>query len=179
MAGTGHSLAAGWAFKKKVQWTSNLVQSTIWQDWWFEAPIETIEVLVDASLNLAAYYQRMESLAMFLRAHDGLELSDLQMILQAREGWKKINMPMYLATVGQDLESLKTWLSAAKAKLNDLGMYLTATNGTILRDLAMYLMTTDGTVLNDLGMRLQAISAIPAFRSVTAYKISSVISEVV
>jgi hypothetical protein len=79
---------------------------------------------------------------------------------------------------GQKAESFMAYLTAAKEKFKDLAMFLYVANGSVLKDMAAFLSATDGNSLKDFGMYLQALSAVPAFRSVTAHRINSVIHEV-
>jgi hypothetical protein len=70
--------------------------------------------LEDASLDLSAYYRGQSDFSSFLRAHDGLELLDLQGRLEAA-GW--------------NIEDLAGFLSAYYESMDDAGMDL-ATWGT-------------------------------------------------
>jgi hypothetical protein len=162
-------------------------------------------MLEDASLNLAAYYQKMEDLASFLRAHDGIEYRDLQTELAAfnlseedlsawlaayyesfddlgasLETWatKYKDLGIDLDVKGQSMESLKSYLEAAKAEFKDLGSFLSVTDGNVLKDLGSFLSATDGEVFKDVGMHLKVVQSVPAFRSIIAQRVSSVIQEV-
>ena len=162
--------------------------------------------LADTALNLSAYYQKLLDFETYLRAHDGIELHDLNAELSAwglavedlaswmaayyesiedfgisletwATGYK--NFPGEFDAKGQKIEVFMAYLAAAKNKFKDLAMLLHAVNGSVLNDMGVSLAATNGIVAKDLGMFLQALSAVPVFRSVTAHRIDSVIHEVV
>ena len=162
--------------------------------------------LIDASLNLSAYYQKLSDFETYLRAHDGIELHDLNAELSAWglavedfSGWLAAyyesidslganlstwatgykNLAGDYDAKGQKIEAFMVYLATAKNKFKDLAMLLHAVNGIILNDMGVSLAATNGIVAKDLGMFLQALSAVPVFRSVTAHRINSVIHEVV
>lgn len=159
----------------------------------------------DASLDLSVYGRQLEDFQSFLRAHDGLELHDLETVLEVF-GLSMNNFPASLIAVlqttedfatafetwatqykdlagvfeakGQSIESLMSRLEAANAKYKDLAAYLSVTDGSVLKDLALFLSATDGSTLKNLGLYLKAIRSVPAFRSITAQRVSSVVHEV-
>jgi hypothetical protein len=134
----------------------------------------------DFSLDLAAYYQNIDDLKMLLQAHDGLEYRDFQMILEAIGATNTYaDFVMELAALSQKNESLKVIMEAAKDIYKNFKMMLEATDGTVFNDFMMIMKATDGITFNNFGMHLQAISATPAFRSVTAQRLSSIVHEVV
>jgi len=161
--------------------------------------------LEDISLDLAAYYQKQEDLASFLRAHDGVEfrdlLSQLAAFLQTTEDlpvelsayYEELkDLGVYLETwatqykdlagdfdaKGQSIESLMSRFETAKSKYKNLATFLSVTDGITLKSLAAFLSVTDGSVLNNLGLYLKAVQSVPAFRSITAQRVSSVVHEV-
>lgn len=81
--------------------------------------------LEDASLDLSAYYQTLENLGSWLRAHDGIELSDLANSLEAA-GYSLGDLALYLAAYLQSLEDLGVDLTAAVDFREDLGQWLAA-----------------------------------------------------
>lgn len=161
--------------------------------------------LEDSSLDLAAYYQRLENFVSFLRAHDGEELWDFPAELASYhetmenlEAWlaallqQETDLPSWLAAYPESMsknlsadldvkarafEFLMAGLQAAKAGLGNLATILTAADGSVLDNMAAFLAATDGTTMTDFGLYLKAIQSIPAFRSVTAQRVSSVIHE--
>ena len=162
--------------------------------------------LADTALNLSAYYQKLADFETYLRAHDGIELYDLNAELSAwglavedLSGWLAAyyeamdslganletwaigykNFIGEFDAKGQRIEVFMAYLAAAKNKFKNLAMLLHAVNGSILNDIGVSLAVTNGIVAKDLGMFLQALSAVPAFRSVTAHRVSSVIHEVI
>jgi len=163
------------------------------------------EIVEDASLDLATYGSSLENLQAFLRAHDGVELRDLQATLEAfslsTEDFSTLLIAMLESTgdfaanfetwatqykdlagdfdaKGQTVESLMSNFSTAKDKFTNLAAFLSATDGDVLKDLAAFLSVTDGAVLKNLGLSLRATKSIPAFRSNIAQRVSSVVSEV-
>lgn len=162
-------------------------------------------VLEDFSLDLSAYYQELENFKAFLRAHDGVELRDLSSALAAYNlseedisAWlaayyeDKSNLSANLETwathygdlgsaldvKAQKLESLMVRFEAAKANFKDLASFLAVTDGSVFKDLAAFLSVTDGVTLKDCGLNLKVIQGVPAFRSITAQRVSSVVHEV-
>ncbi len=165
----------------------------------------TITELEDVRLNLSAYYQDLSDLAAWLKAHDGLEFEDLPTILAAFLQDTE-DLPAHLSAYHQDLEgimlNLQTWawsiddvkteletqglslsdLTAAFAasgwRLGDIETFLAATDAIVRKDLAAMLWATDGIVTDDFPVYLCAIAFVPAFRSITAQRLTSVVSEV-
>lgn len=135
------------------------------------------ESLEDAALDLSAYAQALDDLASFLRAHDGLEYRDLQMLLEAVSYTMLRDFGVSLDALAEDFSSLPALLQAARERLGDLGAFLQATDAIVLNDMACFLFAHDGSVMNDLGLGLLAIADIPRFRSITAQKVSAVIHD--
>ena len=134
-------------------------------------------VLTDVLLQLAAFADSTEDIKLNLEA--GLEnLEDLPLSL---ETWGQLfqDLPLSLEAQAVNLEDLKTWFRAVATVLKDLGLYLNVTDGVSLEDLSVMLNVTDGIILRDASLNLKTVSATPAFRSVTAHRVSSVIHEVV
>jgi len=179
----------------------------IWDDlitWGSEETGESTFV-EDVSLDLSAYGRRLENLQAFLRAHDGVELRDLQAELEAFglstddfstsliaalestgdfaanfETWatQYFDLAGDFDVKGQSIESLMSRFETAKAKYENLAAFLSVTDGSVLKDLAAFLSVTDGSVLNNLGLYLKAVQSVPAFRSITAQRVSSIVHEV-
>jgi len=166
---------------------------------------ESQEEIEDASLDLSVYGQNFDDFQSFLRAHDGVELHNLKTALAAYNlgeedfaGWlgaffeDKEDFGVHLKTwatqyknfagdfdaKGQSIESLMSQLETAKAKYKNLAAFLLVTDGSVLKDLAAFLSVTDGSVLTNMGLHLKAIQSVPAFRSITAQRVSSVVHEV-
>ena len=159
----------------------------------------------DLAAFLSAYYQEMEDLGMDLTAwgtrYDDLK-SSLAVYFQSLLGDMKAGLETWgtryddaildletwatryrdLASVldvkGQNLESLMAYFEAAGAKSKDLAAFLSATDGAVLRDIAALLSVTDGLTTRDFGLYLKAVRGVPAFRSITAQRVSSVVHEV-
>jgi hypothetical protein len=137
-------------------------------------------MLEDFSLDLAAYHQKYDNMQMILQAHDGLEFRDFQMILEAIELTTTYkDFVMLLEALSQKKESFQLLLEAAKNRYKDFKMILEAADGTVFNNFMMILEASDGEVFNNFALHLQAIKATPAFRSVTAHRVSSVVHEVV
>jgi hypothetical protein len=161
--------------------------------------------LEDVRLELSAYWQSMEDLASWLRAHNGQEFEDLASWLQASSysivdlttalsaySQSLQDIPVALATVVRILQDVTTYLSCWGLALADWGAdlraagylhknlqtHLQAVSPTVLQDCMSYLSATDGGVLDDLTMRLMAVSIAPAYQSVVAQRIASITHEV-
>ena len=159
----------------------------------------------DASLDLSAYSCTLENLQAFLRAHDGIELRDLQAAIEAFHLSTKDFSTLLIAALestgdfaadfetwatqykdlagdfdakGQSIESLTARFETAKAKYKNLAAFLSVTDGSVLKDLTAFLSVTDGSVLKNLGLSLKTIQSMPAFRSIIAQRVSSVVHEV-
>lgn len=170
----------------------------------YESSAGTTE-LQDAALNLSAYYQSMSDLASFLRAHDGIELRDLPADLAAfllntndlpaslsayyqgmadlgteletwATGYKDLGS--LLSAYAEGREDLKSVFNAAGLRLKDLTASLSVTDGIVLSDFGIFLSATSGDVTQDLGLYLNVMRSIPAFRTVTAQKVSAIVHEV-
>lgn len=167
--------------------------------------IEESIFIEDASLDLSAYGFTLENLQAFLRAHDGIELRDFQTALEAFSLSTEDFPTLLIAALestgdfaadfetwatqykdlagdfdakGQGVESLTARLETAKAKYKNLAAFLSVTDGSVLKDLAAFLSVTDGSILKNMGLYLKAVQSVPAFRSITAQRVSSVVHEV-
>jgi len=161
--------------------------------------------LEDISLDLASYYRKSEDLAAFLRAHDGVEFRDLSSKLAAfllhkadlpasLSAWyqRLANLGLNLKTwatgyrdlaslliaYGEGRQDLRSALNAAKMTAKDLAVLLTVTGGIVLNDLGVFMHVTDGEVKNDAALILRVVSGTPAFRTVTAQRVASIVHEV-
>jgi hypothetical protein len=101
-----------------------------------------------------------------------------KMILDVTDGFVEI-FSLNLEVVAQIIDSFKMSLEVVLNKLDNFKMLLDVTDGTMFDNFAMLLDVVDGTVFDNFMMELGVISATPAFRSVTAHRVSSVMSEVV
>ena len=161
--------------------------------------------LEDVRLNLSAFHQDLSDLSTWLRAHDGLEFEDLPALLAAFLQ-DTDDLPAHLSAGYQDLEgimlNLQTWawsiddvrtaletqglslsdLPAAFVAggwgLGDIMTFLTATDAIVRKDLTALLWATDGIITDDFSVYLSAIGLVPAFRSITAQRLTSVVTEV-
>lgn len=158
---------------------------------------------LQASLEAAGW--SLDDLAVLLRAHDGLEFRDLPSALTAAgvsaEDLSSLltaslestdDLGSFLQTWGighkdlrvlldlksRRLEDLPALLHAIRRRFLDLASFLSVTDGKIMKDMGTLLTVTDGTVRKDLGMVLAVMQSIPAFRAVTAQRVSSVVHEV-
>lgn len=120
--------------------------------------------LADMSLNLSTRKYSFSIFSMVLQTILGEWIKDLSLSVQA---------------IAERREIIKLVLDAATNKLKSLSLDLSATDGTVLQNIFMLLEAVDGTIFEDFKMQLQAIKATPAFRSVTAHRVSSVLHEVV
>jgi hypothetical protein len=109
----------------------------------------------------------------------GQGIEDLHLLLQAHDGGATGDFAAFLGALGQYLEDVAAELTAAALEYGDLAMILEAASSTVLDNLAMYLSATDGTVTSDMGLQLSALRLSPAFKSITAQRLTSVISEVI
>jgi hypothetical protein len=168
-------------------------------------PAEGTTELEDASLDLAAYYQSMEDLATWLQAHDGVELEDVMTYLAvcglsiedlglSFEAYHQSmeDLALALTTLGLGLTDIRTWLSVNGQERQDLASRLTsagqgysmlpttlqAVSPTVFLDLGLYLSATSGTVLDSLGLALYAVKTAPAFQSIVAQRLESVMADV-
>jgi hypothetical protein len=173
--------------------------------WKFVQPTGGTIELEDASLDLAAYYQALEDLGMWLRAHDGLEFEDLQTLLEAAaydltdlglsleafsayledlgldlHTWATdiLDVLFDLRTYGEPVEDLVTGLHAGAYGYADLAMLLEAASSTVLLDLVMALSVTDGIITENFGLSLHAMVAAPAFKAITAQRLTSIMTEI-
>lgn len=148
------------------------------------------EELQDAGMDLSARGTHYDDLKSFLAAHfqeiedfkSSLETwatgyADHRTRLEAAD-WSTEDLTQWLCARGLQLSSLGVFLRAVKHGFRNLAAFLSVTDGIVLNDLGCVLEATDGAVTKDLGLYLKVIQSIPAFRSVTAQKVSSVVHEV-
>jgi len=172
---------------------------------WGEEEAGGSTYIEDASLDLSAYSRALENLQSYLRAHNGIELRDLTTTLEAFslgtedfstlliaalestgdfaanfETWatQYKNLAGTFDVKGQAVESLMSFLETARAEYKSLAAFLSVTDGSILNDLCAFFSVTDGSTLKNLGLYLKAVQSVPAFRSITAQRVSSVVHEV-
>lgn len=81
--------------------------------------------LEDASLDLSAYYQTLENLGSWLRAHDGTEFDDMAATLEAA-GYSLDDFTQSLAAYLQSVEDLGVDLSSVATWREDLAQWLAA-----------------------------------------------------
>lgn len=164
----------------------------------------TIE-LADASLSLHAAGLQLDDTSLWLSATNGTVLEDLPARLEAA-GYSLEDLsaplaaylkdledvPAYLTTVARVLldaplslqahalarEDLPADLRACAQRLDNLGLYLSATDAQVLHDLGLYLSATDGAVTDDLSLRLAAVRNAPRYVSSIAQRVSSVVRDV-
>lgn len=127
---------------------------------------------VSMSLNLSAAPK------LYLRAHDGLEFRGMQMLLGTVSGLILTGMQLLLSSVAMRLPSIPICLSAARHKFKGVNVICHATNAEVIKHITLSLAATDGMVFHLFKMELRTIKATPAFRSVTAHRVNSVISEI-
>jgi hypothetical protein len=136
--------------------------------------------LKNMSLDLAAHHRKFDNLKMILQAHDGLEFRNFGMLLEVIQATLTLkNFMMILQTLMLKKESFKMLLEATRDNFNNFMMILEASNGTVSSSFKMLLEAASGLVINNFSMHLEAVSAIPAFRAITAHRLSSVLHEVV
>ena len=163
---------------------------------WKFVPAETGDqtALEDVSLDLGAYYQSIENIATYLRAHDGIEVEDLLSFLAAYyESLEDIGSDLsayyqavedavaLLQTCTYSLEDVRPSLQAAALVFENLKTDLTALGnaredlitsfyvaGYARHDLSTYLAAVIPLVLSDLGVYFEATDG-TALSSVRTY----------
>jgi len=128
----------------------------------------TLESLEDARLDLAVYAQQLEDLRTWFRAHDGVELEDLQAWLSA-VALSEEDAGTILEAFYQSLDDAVTSLSAVATGYSDLGSFLytlaldknslsafLSASGYTLQDFKCYLSTGSSTVYSNIGVFLWA-----------------------
>ena len=130
----------------------------------------------DMKQQLAAWHQHMEDMKSSFETW-ATKYDDAKAFLEAA-GWHIEDLGTWLSTYGQEVSHLSAWLHAAKDVLKDLAMFLYAASGEVLGDLGCFLYAGDGEIKTDLGLKLHVISSVPVFKSTTAQRVSSVVSEV-
>jgi len=84
-----------------------------------------------------------------------------------------------LIAYGQEIGDFGAGLQAALDSLYDFGAVLAATDGSVLKNLGVFLYATDGEVKHDAALILGVVSETPAFRTVTAQRVASIVHEVI
>jgi len=109
----------------------------------------------------------------------GLDLEALMLMLSTITGDQFEALRTHVSAVGLTRESLAMYLSTARGLRQYLRLHLSATDGVVLEALRLLLSTTDGTACEAVRMYLSARRSPPAFRSVVAQRLPSVMSEAV
>ena len=112
-------------------------------------------------------------------AVQGYAFDNFKMLLDVSAGYWLEDFKLNLDVVAQIIDSFKMLLEVGLNKLDDFMMLLELTDGTVFDNFAMLLDVVDGTVFDNFKMDLSVVSATPAFRSVTAHRVSSVLHEIV
>lgn len=116
----------------------------------------------DLPAELAAYYHDRQDIAAVLKT--------------LATGYK--DLPTALQAMGLGRDDLPAQLKALAWAGKDLSTVLAAVTPLVFRDLGLSLSATDGTTINDLSTVLAAVKRAPQYRSVVAQRVRSVISEV-
>jgi hypothetical protein len=159
---TDSSLASGWVGVGAVnnnQYYDWFAAETTSGSWPIPAPYS----MSDFSLDLAVQANAFDYFKMILDVTDGLVEV----------------FPLNLEVVAQIIDSFKMLLEVVLNKLDDFKMLLEVTDGTMFDNFAMLLDVVDGTVFDNFKMDLSVVSATPAFRSITAHRLTPVMHEVV
>jgi len=149
------------------------------------------ERMEDAGMDLTTWGTRYDDLKSFLAAYfqalvedmkAGLETwatgyGDLKSMAEAA-AWNTEDLAAWLCAWGQQLSSLAVLLRAGKHSFGDLAALLAVTDGIVLDDLGFFLIALDGIVLTNVTLSLKVIQAIPAFRTITAQRVASIVHEV-
>jgi len=131
----------------------------------------------DMRCVLAAYFQSSaQDLKTFLQTW-ATGYGDLKSMLEAAD-WNLEDLAAWLCAWAQELSSLTFLLEAGTYGLRDLAAFLVVIDGVVFNDLAIRLDATDCDVTRDVVFVLSVVSGTPAFRSVTAQRVSSIIHEV-
>lgn len=160
---TDSSLSSGWvgvaatANNQYFDWFAAETSSGSW-------PIPAPYSMSDFSLDLAVQANAFDYFKMILDVVEGFFIEDFSLNLNV---------------VAQIIDSFKMLLEVVRNNIDDFKMLLEVTDGTIFDNFAMLLDVVDGTVFDNFKMDLSVVSATPAFRSVTAHRVSSVLHEVV
>ena len=178
------SLSSGWVGVGAVynyQYYDWFAAETDSGSWPILAPYE----LKNASLDLSAYYQKLEDLGLKLLTCIITTTIYSGYGIYCGEGWwcgaplfvmKDVNLD--LSAYGREIEDFRAWLRAVSNSLHDFGAMLAAADGIILKDMAAFLAATDGIVLKDMGLFMQVISASPVFRTRISQRMTSIAREV-
>lgn len=126
---------------------------------------EEVSSVEDFSLDLAVHGYHVDLFSMIL------EVTSI--------AWSMTDFKLNLDVVAQVIDSFKMLLEVVLDKLDDFKMLLEVTDGTVFDNFTMMFEVTDGIVFDNFKMDLSVISATPAFRSVTAHRLTPVMHEVV
>jgi len=83
-----------------------------------------------------------------------------------------------LIAYAREIGDFGAGLQAALDSLYDCALVLAATDGDVLKNLGVFLYTTDGEVKHDAALVLRVVSGTPAFRTITAQRVASIVHEV-
>ena len=157
-------------------WT-DATRHTIWDNLitWGGQEYQQLDSL---SMPLSAYARKNEDIKMDLRAHDGLELRFLKMVLEAVIYISRKDLSLPLSVLGLNKKSISLALEAILNKFKNMKMNLEAVDGNIFKNLKLILQVTDGTILKNVKLNVKVINATPVFKSVTAHRLDSVLHEV-
>jgi len=130
----------------------------------------------DLKSFLAAYFQQLEDMQAGLETW-ATGYGDLKNILEAAD-WNMEDLAAWLCAWGQETRDFGAALHVALETLYDFGAVLTAADGSVLKNLGIFLYTTDGEVKHDAALVLRVVSGTPAFRTITAQRVASIVHEV-
>jgi hypothetical protein len=134
-------------------------------------------ILQDLSAILKIYGQSIDDLAAELAAYYQ-DRQDIAAVLKMlATGYK--DLPTALQAMGLGRADLPAQLKALAWASRDLNTMLAAVTPLVFIDLGLSLSATDGTTINDLSTVLAAVKRAPQYRSVVAQRVRSVISEVI
>ena len=133
-------------------------------------------VLQNLEIFLKTYGQSIEDLYTELSAYFQDRQDITAQLKTLAIGWQ--GLPTALQAMGLGREDLSTQFKALARTSRDLTTVLAAVTPLLFRDLGLALSATDGTATNDLSTVLAAVKRVPQYKSVVAQRIKSVISEV-
>lgn len=108
----------------------------------------------------------------------GTGLEALMLILATMPGDQIEALRTYFSTVALSREAVMLYLSSSLALRQHLRLILDSTDGTVIEALRILLSATNGTVFESLRMYLSTMKQPPAYKSIVAQRVSSVLSEV-
>lgn len=104
-------------------------------------------------------------------------LWDVPLDLDVEDG-PHLDIGLDLAVSGISWSDAPLDLEVLAGRFLDLGLDLAVTDGLLISDVGLDLQATDGNFLLDVLLDLAVVDVIPAFRSVVAQRVSSVLREV-